>query len=359
MEALFRQVGIYSHVGQMYDPVDMDTLLYYKEASDGQILEEGITEAGSMASFTAAGTSYATHGEPMLPFYVFYSMFGFQRTGDQIWAFGDARGRGFLCGATAGRTTLNGEGLQHEDGHSQMLATAVPNIRAYDPAFAYETAVIVKDGIRRMLAEGEDIFYYLTLYNENYPMPPMPPGVEDGIVRGIYLFKRGDEGRRRRVTLLGSGSILQQVLRAQDVLQERYDVAADVYSVTSYQQLRNDALAAERHNRLHPESEPRIPYVTQVLGGHSPIVAASDWLKSLPDQISRWAGGPFVPLGTDGFGRSDTRAALRRHFEIDGESIATASLHALALCEQYGPADVAKAIAELGLDPEKPEPRTA
>jgi len=312
-----------------------------------------------MASFTAAGTSYATHGEPMLPFYVFYSMFGFQRTGDQIWAFGDARGRGFLCGATAGRTTLNGEGLQHEDGHSQMLATAVPNIRAYDPAFAYETAVIVKDGIRRMLAEGEDIFYYLTLYNENYPMPPMPPGVEDGIVRGIYLFKRGDEGRRRRVTLLGSGSILQQVLRAQDVLQERYDVAADVYSVTSYQQLRNDALAAERHNRLHPESEPRIPYVTQVLGGHSPIVAASDWLKSLPDQISRWAGGPFVPLGTDGFGRSDTRAALRRHFEIDGESIATASLHALALCEQYGPADVAKAIAELGLDPEKPEPRTA
>ncbi|TMF26299.1 MAG: pyruvate dehydrogenase (acetyl-transferring), homodimeric type [Chloroflexi bacterium] len=359
MDPLFKEVGIYSPLGQRYEPVDAETLLPYREAQDGQVLEEGITEAGSMASFTAAGTSYATHGEPMLPFYVFYSMFGFQRTGDQIWAFGDARGRGFLCGATAGRTTLNGEGLQHEDGHSQMLATAVPNIRAYDPAFAYETAVIVKDGIRRMLAEGEDIFYYLTLYNENYPMPPMPPGVEDGIVRGIYLFKRGDEGRRRRVTLLGSGSILQQVLRAQDVLQERYDVAADVYSVTSYQQLRNDALAAERHNRLHPESEPRIPYVTQVLGGHSPIVAASDWLKALPDQISRWAGGPFVPLGTDGFGRSDTRAALRRHFEIDGESIATASLHALALCEQYGPADVAKAIAELGLDPEKPEPRTA
>jgi pyruvate dehydrogenase E1 component len=312
-----------------------------------------------MASFTAAGTSYATHGEQMLPFYVFYSMFGLQRTGDQIWAFGDARGRGFLCGATAGRTTLNGEGLQHEDGHSQVLATSIPNIRAYDPAFAYETAVIVRDGIKRMLGDGEDIFYYLTLYNENYPQPAMAEGVEEGIVRGIYLFRPGEEGLRRRVTLLGSGSIMRQVLRAQEVLQEKYDVSADVYSVTSYQQLRNEALAVERWNRLHPEAEPRLPYVTTVLGGHSPIVAASDWLKALPDQVSRWVGSPFVPLGTDGFGRSDTREALRRHFEIDAESIATASLHALALCEQYGSDLVAKAIADLGIDPEKPEPRTA
>src|SRR5438552_10697901 len=359
MDPLFKEVGIYSPLGQRYEPVDAETLLPYREAKDGQVLEEGITEAGSMASFTAAGTSYATHGEPMLPFYVFYSMFGFQRTGDQIWAFGDARGRGFLCGATAGRTTLNGEGLQHEDGHSQMLATAVPNIRAYDPAFAYETAVIVKDGIRRMLAEGEDIFYYLTLYNENYPQPAMAEGVEEGIVRGIYLFRPGEAGSRRRVTLLGSGSIMRQVLRAQELLHEKYDVSADVYSVTSYQQLRNEALAVERWNRLHPEAEPRLPLITSVLGGHSPIVAASDWLKSLPDQVSRWVGSPFVPLGTDGFGRSDTREALRRHFEIDSESIATASLHALALCEQYGSDLVAKAIADLGIDPEKPEPRTA
>src|SRR5438270_199232 len=360
MDPLFKEVGIYSPLGQRYEPVDAETLLPYREAKDGQVLEEGITEAGSMASFTAAGTSYATHGEPMLPFYVFYSMFGFQRTGDQVWAFGDSRGRGFMCGATAGRTTLNGEGLQHEDGHSHLLATALPNIRAYDPAFAYETAIIVKDGIRRMLGEGgEDIFYYLTLYNENYPQPPMPEGVEDGIVRGLYLFRKGEEGLRRRITLLGSGSIMRQVLRAQELLQERYEVAADVWSVTSYQLLRNEALEIERLNRLHPEAEPKLPYLTQILGGTSPIVAATDYLKSLPDQIARWSGSPFVPLGTDGFGRSDTREALRRHFEVDAESVTAASLHALALCEQYGPGDVAKAIADLGIDPAKQNPRTA
>jgi len=360
MDPLFKEVGIYSPLGQRYEPVDAETLLPYREAKDGQVLEEGITESGSMASLTAAGTSYATHGEPMLPFYVFYSMFGFQRTGDQIWAFGDSRGRGFMCGATAGRTTLNGEGLQHEDGHSHLLATALPNIRAYDPAFAYETAIIVKDGIRRMLGEGgEDIFYYLTLYNENYPQPPMPEGVEDGIVRGLYLFRKGEEGLRRRITLLGSGSIMRQVLRAQELLQERYEVAADVWSVTSYQLLRNEALEIERLNRLHPEAEPKLPYVTQILGGHSPIVAATDYVKSLPDQIARWSGSPFVPLGTDGFGRSDTREALRRHFEVDAESVTAASLHALALCEQYGPGDVAKAIADLGIDPAKQNPRTA
>ena len=357
MDPLFKEVGIYSPLGQRYEPVDAETLLPYREATDGQVLEEGITEAGSMASLTAAGTSYATHGQPMVPFYIFYSMFGFQRTMDQIWAFGDARGRGFMLGATAGRTTLSGEGLQHQDGHSHLLASAIPNIRAYDPAFAYETAIIVRDGIRRMLVDGEDIFYYLTLYNENYPMPPMPEGAEEGILRGIYLFRKGEEGRRR-VTLLGSGPILLQVLRAQELLRERYDVAADVYSVTSYQQLRNDALETERWNRKHPTERPRVPYVAQILGGRLPIVAASDFMKAIPDQVSRWVAQPFIPLGTDGFGRSDTRQALRRYFEVDAENIAAASLHGLELCEQYGAPDVAKAIADLGLGADGPESRT-
>ncbi len=358
MDPLFKEVGIYSPLGQRYDPVDADTLLPYREAVDGQVLEEGITEAGATASLAASGTSYATHGEHTVPFYIFYSMFGFQRTGDQIWAFGDARGRGFLLGATAGRTTLNGEGLQHQDGHSQLLASAVPNLRAYDPAFAYETAVVVKDGLRRMLDQGEDVFYYITLYNENYPMPPMAHGVEDGIIRGLYLYRQGERGRRR-VTLLGSGAIMQQVLRAQELLQENYDVAADVWSVTSYQLLRNDALETERWNRLHPEAEPRRPHVAEALSGLGPVIAASDYMKAVPDQIGRWSPQPFVPLGTDGFGRSDTRQALRRLFEVDAESITAAALHSLALCEQYGPAEVSRAIAELGLDPDKPEPRTA
>ncbi len=360
MDPLFKEVGIYSPLGQRYEPVDAETLLPYREATDGQVLEEGITEAGSMASFTAAGTSYATHSEHMLPFYIFYSMFGFQRTMDQIWAFGDARGRGFLMGATAGRTTLNGEGLQHEDGHSHLLATAVPNILAYDPAFAYETAVIVEDGVRRMLEANEDVFYYITLYNENYPMPAMPDGAADGLLRGMYLFRKGEEGRRRRVTLFGSGSIMQQVLRAQKLLQERYDIGADVWSVTSYQLLRNDALETERWNRLHPDVAPRRPYVVEALRGASgPIVAASDYLKSIPDQISRWLPQPFVPLGTDGFGRSDTREALRRHFEVDAEHVAVASLHALAQCEMGSAAEVAAAIADFGIDPEGIDPRLA
>ncbi|MDQ6859355.1 MAG: pyruvate dehydrogenase (acetyl-transferring), homodimeric type, partial [Chloroflexota bacterium] len=359
MDPLFKEVGIYSPIGQRYEPVDAETLLPYREAKDGQVLEEGITEAGSMASFTAAGTSYATHGVHMIPFYVFYSMFGLQRTGDQMWAFGDTRGRGFLLGATAGRTTLNGEGLQHEDGHSHLLATVIPNIRAYDPAFAYETAVIIEDGLKRMLVNDEDVFYYLTLYNENYPMPAMPEGSRDGILRGIYKYKAGHGGSRRRVALLGSGSIMQQVLRAQELLADKYDVSADVWSVTSYQLLRNEALEAERWNRLHPESEPRVPYITQVLRDAGPVIAATDFLKALPDQIGRWSPQPFIPLGTDGFGRSDTREALRRFFEVDPESIAVASLHGLTQYEQYAPADVAKAIADLGLDPDKPEPRVS
>jgi pyruvate dehydrogenase E1 component len=356
MDPLFKEVGIYSPLGQRYEPVDAETLLPYREATDGQVLEEGITEAGSMASFTAAGTAYATHGEHMLPFYVF----GFQRTMDQIWAFGDTRGRGFLLGATAGRTTLNGEGLQHEDGHSHVLASTVPNVRAYDPAFAYETALVVEDGIRRMLEADEDVFYYITLYNENYPMPALPEGARDGVLRGIYGFRRGDEARRRRVALFGSGSIMQQVLRAQKLLEERFDVGADVWSVTSYQLLRNDALETERWNRLHPDVAPRRPYLAEALRGVAgPIVAATDYLKAVPDQISRWVPQPFVPLGTDGFGRSDTREALRRHFEVDAEHVAVAALHALAQCEMGSPGEVTAAIAGFGIDPERIDPRLA
>ncbi|MDE3192057.1 MAG: pyruvate dehydrogenase (acetyl-transferring), homodimeric type [Chloroflexota bacterium] len=358
MDPLFKEIGIYSPLGQRYRPVDAETLMPYRESEDGQLIEEGITEAGSVATFTAAGTSYATTGAATIPFYVFYSMFGFQRTMDQIWAFGDARGRGFMMAGTAGRTTLMGEGLQHTDGHSQLLATAMPNVRAYDPAYAYETAVIVQDGLRRMFERGEDVFYYVTLYNENYVMPAMPEGVEEGILRGLYLFRKGVDGRRR-VQLLGSGPILNEALRAQEMLQDKYDVAADVWSVTSYQLLRNEALEVERWNRLHPAEHPRRPFVVEKLGALAPIVAATDYVKAIPDQIGRWTGQPFLPLGTDGFGRSDTREALRRHFEVDAENIAVAALHALAQCEQLAAADVAKAIADLGIDPQRVDPRYA
>jgi pyruvate dehydrogenase E1 component len=360
MDPLFKEVGIYNPLGQRYTAVDKELLLSYVEATDGQILEEGITEAGAMADFTAASTSYATHGEPMIPFYTFYSMFGFQRTGDQIWAFGDARGRGFMMGATAGRTTLTGEGLQHDDGHSHILASTLPNVLAYDPAFAYELAIIVREGIRRMYGEkGEDIFYYLTLYNENWAMPPKPDGVEEGVLRGLYRFGTAERGTRR-VQLLGSGSILHQAMRAADLLAERYDVAADVWSVPSFQQLRNDALSAERWNRLHPEAEPRTPYVVQQLGATTgPIVAATDYLKSLPDMVSRWIDRPFTVLGTDGFGRSDTREALRMHFEVSPEQIAYAALHGLCLTGAADRGELVKAIGELGIDPERIDPREA
>ena len=360
MDPLFKEVGIYNPLGQRYTAVDKELLLSYVEATDGQILEEGITEAGAMADFTAAGTSYATHGEPMIPFYTFYSMFGFQRTGDQIWAFGDARGRGFMMGATAGRTTLTGEGLQHDDGHSHILASTLPNVLAYDPAFAYELAIIVREGIRRMYGDpGEDIFYYVTLYNENWAMPPKPDGVEEGVLRGLYRFRVADRGSRR-VQLLASGSILHQALRAADLLAERYDVAADVWSVPSFQQLRNDALSAERWNRLHPESEARVPYVVQQLGATAgPIIAATDYLKALPDMVARWIDRPFTVLGTDGFGRSDTREALRGHFEVSPEQIAYATLHGLCLSGAADRGELVRAIAELGIDPERMDPREA
>jgi pyruvate dehydrogenase E1 component len=359
MDPLFRQVGIYSSKGQVYEPVDKGLLLYYRESQDGQVLEEGINEAGSMASFTAAATCHATHGEPMIPFYIFYSMFGLQRTGDQAWLVGDARGRGFLMGATAGRTTLNGEGLQHADGQSHALASAIPNLLAYDPAFAYEIAVIVEDGLNRMVGAGEDVFYYITLQNENYPMPPMPAGVREGILRGLYPFRKAEAPGRTglSVQLLGSGSIMRAVLEAHRVLGEEFGVAADVWAAPSYQQLRNDALSCERWNRLHPTEAPRIPHVVRTLQGVSgPFVAASDYLKLVPDMIARWVPGRFVPLGTDGFGMSDTRDALRRHFEVDAPSIVIAALDALRQDGRLDAAAVQDAIARLGYDAEKTEP---
>jgi pyruvate dehydrogenase E1 component len=313
-----------------------------------------------MASFHAAGTSYATHGLAMIPFYIFYSMFGFQRTGDQMWAFGDARGRGFLMGATAGRTTLTGEGLQHDDGQTQIMASTVPNVRAYDPAFAYELAAIVRDGIERMYGKGEDVFYYVTIYNENYVQAQKPEGVDEGILRGIYRFAAAPELDRDAhvARLVGSGSILQQVLAARDVLAEKFGVAAEVYSAPSFQLLRREAIAAERWNRLHPDAKTRrIPYVSQVLpheGG--PIVAATDWMRALPDMVSRWLPPHFLPLGTDGFGRSDTRENLRSLFEIDPPHIAGATMAELARCGAISGGRAAKAIKELGVDPDKVDP---
>jgi pyruvate dehydrogenase E1 component len=356
MESLFRQIGIYSPHGQLYRPVDQEMFLYYKEARDGQILEEGITEAGSMASFTAAGTAWANLGLPMIPFYVYYSMFGYQRVGDLMWAFADSRGKGFLCGATAGRTTLAGEGLQHQDGHSQLLMTVIPTCAVYDPAYAYEIAVIVQDGLRRMYQEGEDRFYYLTLYNENYVQPPMPEGVREGILKGLYLY-RGPQNGPAQVQLFGSGPILNEALRAQNLLAQRYGVQAQVWSATSYCELRRDALAVERWNRLHPDQPARRPYLLEVLEGtEGPIIAATDYMKAVPDQIAPWLGGRLVSLGTDGFGRSDNRQYLRRFFEVSAEAIAAAALAALAREGRFDARRAAEAIRELGLDPEAPDP---
>jgi pyruvate dehydrogenase E1 component len=361
MDPLFKEVGIYNPLGQRYTAVDKELLLSYLESTDGQILEEGITEAGAMADFTAAGTSYATHGEPMIPFYIFYSMFGFQRTGDQIWAFGDARGRGFMMGATAGRTTLTGEGLQHDDGQSHVLATSLPNVLAYDPAFAYELAIIVREGIRRMYGDpGEDVFYYLTLYNENWVMPPKPDAVEEGVIRGLYRFRSAQAGSRH-VQLLGSGSILHQALRAADLLAERFDVAADVWSVPSFQQLRTEALEVERWNRLHPTAEARIPFVVSQLASSSgPIVAATDYMKAVPDMVARWVvDRPYTVLGTDGFGRSDTREALRAHFEVNPAHIAYAALHGLCQTGEASRDELVSAIGTLEIDPDKIDPLRA
>jgi pyruvate dehydrogenase E1 component len=361
MDPLFSEFGIYAPFGQLYDPVDAGMLLTYKESKQGQILEEGITEAGSLASAQAAGTSYATWGEPTVPFFTFYSMFGFQRVGDLIWQFGDIRGRGFLCGGTAGRTTLNGEGLQHEDGHSHILASTIPNLRAYDPAFAYEIALIVQDGIRRMYgAEPEDLFYYLTLYNENYAMPEMPAGVEDGVLQGLYKFSEAPEGPSRHARILFSGPAWKAAIEARDLLAAEHDVAAECWSATSYKLLREDALSAERWSRLHPTEKPQTSFVAATLGENGgPVVAVSEFMKALPEMIARWVPGPFVPLGTDGYGRSDTRAALRRHFEVDAEHVVVATLHGLSQAGDAKPEEVAEAIIRYEIDAEAPDPRTA
>ncbi|MDQ1438202.1 MAG: pyruvate dehydrogenase component [Acidimicrobiaceae bacterium] len=361
MDALFKEVGIYAAFGQKYTPVDAKLLLSYTESQKGQILEEGITEAGSMASFTAAGTAYATWSQPMIPFFIFYSMFGFQRVGDSIWAFGDMRGRGFLLGATAGRTTLNGEGLQHEDGHSLVLASTVPNLSAYDPAFAYEVAVIIRHGLHHMYGENpEDRFYYLTLYNENYEMPPLVPGVEDGIIRGMYRFAEAPQGPSRRATILFSGSAQGAARDAQRVLAEDHDVAAELWSVTSYKALREEALSVERWNRLHPTQPSQLAYVTEALGNNEgPFVAVTDFMKIVPDQVSRWVPGHFTALGTDGYGRSDTRAALRRHFEIDAAHVVVAVLQGLTETGDGKAEEVEDAIARYGINADAPDPRTA
>jgi len=359
MESLFRQVGIYSHVGQLYEPVDMDTLLYYKESTDGQILEEGINEAGSLSSFIAAGTAYSIHGVNTIPFFIYYSMFGFQRVGDLIWAAADSRCRGFLLGGTAGRTTLAGEGLQHQDGNSHILAYPVPNCLAYDPAFAYELAVIIENGIKRMYIDQESIFYYLTVMNEQYAMPPMPEGedVRSGIVKGMYRYSKAkNTASKLKAQLLGSGAILPEVIKAAALL-EQFGVAADVWSVTSYSELYRDGNACDRWNMLHPSKKARVPYIAECLNKtEGAIVAASDYLKMLPNSIDRWLPRQIVSLGTDGFGRSEGRRQLRDFFEVDARFIAVGALSALARDKQVDAKLVEKAIKDLGIDPEKKNP---
>jgi pyruvate dehydrogenase E1 component len=364
MESLFRQAGIYSHAGQLYDPVDKGSLLFYNEKKTGAILEEGLSEAGSLASFIAAGTAYANNDVSTIPFYTFYSMFGFQRVGDLIWQACDSRARGFLIGATAGRTTLAGEGLQHQDGHSHLLALAPTPVKAYDPAFAYELAVIVHDGITRMYCHGEDWIYYLTVGNETYPMPPMPkePGVREGILKGMYRLRatkhKGNKAKIR-AHLLGSGSILNEALKAQAILEEQYGVAADVWSVTSYKELYRDAVECERWNLLHPDQEPRTPYVTELLADEKGVfVAASDYMKVMPASIAQWVPGPLHCLGTDGFGRSDGRAELRDFFEVDARYIVLAALQRLAGVGAVPGTLPAKALKDLGIDPDKKNPHT-
>lgn len=361
MEGMFREVGIYAHAGQKYEPVDSQQFMYYKEAQDGQILEEGITEAGSMSSFNAAGTAYATHGVNMIPFYIYYSMFGFQRVGDLIWAASDMRAKGFLLGGTSGRTTLNGEGLQHQDGHSHLNAIAFPLVRAYDPAYSYETTVIIMDGLKKMYQDGETAIYYISVENENYEMPAMPEGVEEGIIKGMYkLSSKKAKTSKATVQLFGTGPILRSALAAQELLADKFKVSSDVWSVTSYTQLRREAQECDRWNMLHPTEKPKKSYVETVLDGvEGPIIAATDHVRALPEQLQRYIATDYYVLGTDGMGRSETRPALRRHFEVDAESIAIAALYRLAKQGTIKMADVAKAIKDLDYDAEKVNPMFA
>jgi len=363
MEGMFRRLGIYSSVGQLYEPVDSDQVAYYKESRDGQILQEGINEAGAMASWIAAGTAYSNHGVQMVPFFIYYSMFGFQRVGDLAWLAGDAQARGFLLGGTSGRTTLNGEGLQHQDGHSHVQAALIPNCIAYDPAYAYELAVIVQDGMRRMFREQENVFYYLTVMNEKYVQPAMPEGAEQGILKGMYVVREGGDvgakkGERRRVQLMGSGTILREVLAAAEMLEQDFGVASDVWSVTSFSELARDGHDCERHRLLHPEDEPRRGYVERQLARREgPCVAATDYVQAHAEQIRPFVPGTYRVLGTDGFGRSDTRERLRRHFGVDRAHVCVAALSALADDGLLGREVVAQAIRKYGIDPDRPNPR--
>ncbi|WP_275098782.1 pyruvate dehydrogenase (acetyl-transferring), homodimeric type [Sedimenticola hydrogenitrophicus] len=358
MEGMFRQLGIYSSVGQLYTPVDSDQVMYYREDKQGQILQEGITEAGAMSSWIAAATAYANHGISMIPFYAYYSMFGFQRVGDLAWAAGDMQARGFLIGGTAGRTTLAGEGLQHQDGHSHLQAATIPNCVAYDPTFAYELTVIIQDGLRRMYQEQENIFYYITVMNENYGHPPMPEGVAEGIVRGMYLLQSAGR-RKKRVQLLGSGTILREVIAAAELLEQDFGIAADIWSVTSFNELRREGLDVERWNMLHPGQPPRLSYVEQQLHGRTgPVVAATDYIRSYADQIRPFVPGTYRVLGTDGYGRSDRRSQLRKFFEVNRYYVVLAALKALADEGVLKPAEVSAAIKKYRIDPDKPNPWT-
>ncbi len=358
MEGLFRSVGIYNPLGQKYTPQDADQMMFYKESETGQVLQEGINEAGAMADWIAAGTAYSVHGVPMIPFYIYYSMFGFQRTGDLAWAAGDSRARGFLLGGTAGRTTLNGEGLQHEDGHSHILAGTIPNCISYDPTFSYEVAVLVHNGLKRMFADQEDVYFYLTLMNENYQHPDIPPGVEDGIVKGLYRFSKTSRPGKKHVNLMGSGTILVQAIEAARRLKDDFGVTSDIWSATSFNELARDGQDAVRHNRLNPFGEPRVPYVTKVLeGAKGPIIVATDYVKNYAEQIRAFVPNPFTVLGTDGFGRSDSRVNLRRFFEVDANHIAAAAMVELHREGAITDQNLRDALKKYDIDGGKPNPR--
>ena len=358
MEGMFRQLGIYSPVGQLYEPVDRDQVMYYREEKDGQILQEGLNEAGAFSSFIAAGTAYSNYNTPMLPVYIFYSMFGFQRIGDLAWAAGDGQTRGFLLGGTSGRTTLNGEGLQHEDGHSHILASTIPNVRSYDPTYAYELAVIMREGTHRMMTLQENVYYYITVMNENYQQPAMPEGVEDGIIKGMYLLEEDKKEAAHHVQLMGCGTILNEVREAAKILRNDYNIGADVWSVTSFNELRRNGLAVERSNRLHPGDEPKQSYVEQCLSGRKgPVVASTDYMKLFAEQIRQWVPvKEYKVLGTDGYGRSDSRRKLRDFFEVDRRWVVLAALEALADRGEIERKVVAEAIVKFGIDPEKRNP---
>jgi pyruvate dehydrogenase E1 component len=359
MEGLFRQLGIYSNVGQLYEPEDSDQLMFYKEDKNGQILQEGINEAGAMCSWISASTSYSTNNVPMIPFFIFYSMFGMQRVGDLVWAAGDMRARGFLLGGTAGRTTLNGEGLQHEDGHSHILSSMIPNCRSWDPTFAYEVVVIIQDGLRRMVEDQEDVFYYVTVMNENYAQPALPDDAREGILKGMYRLPGGRAGKGPRVQLLGSGTILREVIAAAELLAVDWGVSADLWSCPSFTELRRDGIAAARWNLLHPTEKPRLSHVEQCLAGtKGPVIASTDYVRAFADQIREFVPRRYKALGTDGFGRSDSRENLRRFFEVDRHYVAVAALKALAEDGEIPAAKVAEAIAKYGIDAEKPAPWT-